>query len=148
VREVPPVVDEVIVVDNGSRDRTVMEAWEVGVTVVSEPRRGYGYACFIGIAAAAGVDVIVFLDGDRSDYPTQLVNVVRRFRRAGGPRDRLAGRGRREAGAHPWYAVAGTRACVALINRLTGSRATDLKPFRAITADALLHLDMRDRTYK
>ncbi|HSD28601.1 MAG TPA: glycosyltransferase family 2 protein, partial [Vicinamibacteria bacterium] len=148
VREVPPVVDEVIVVDNGSRDRTATEAREAGATVVSEPRRGYGCACLAGIAAAAGADVIVFLDGDRSDYPTQLVDVVRPI--LDGQADLVIGsrsRGRREAGAHPWHAVAGTRACVALMNLLTGSRATDLGPFRAITADALRRLDMRDRTY-
>jgi len=56
-------------------------------------------------------------------------------------------RGRREAGAHPWHAVLGTRACVGLMNLLAGSRATDLGPFRAITADALRRLDMRDRNY-
>jgi hypothetical protein len=148
VREVPPVVDEVIVVDNGSRDRTAAAAREAGATVVSEPRRGYGHACLAGIAAAAGADVIVFLDGDRSDYPAQLVDVVRPI--LDGQADLVIGSrslGRREAGAHPWHAVAGTRACVALMNRLTGSRATDLGPFRAITADALRRLDMRDRTY-
>jgi hypothetical protein len=148
VREVPPVVDEVIVVDNGSRDRTAAAAREAGATVVSEPRRGYGHACLAGIAAAAGADVIVFLDGDRSDYPAQLVDVVRPI--LDGEADLVIGsrsRGRREAGAHPWHAVAGTRACVWLMNRLTGSRATDLGPFRAITADALRRLDMRDRTY-
>jgi Glycosyl transferase family 2/Glycosyltransferase family 87 len=148
VREVPPVVDEVVVVDNGSRDRTAAAAREAGATVVSEPRRGYGHACLAGIAAAAGADVIVFLDGDRSDYPAQLVDVVRPI--LDGQADLVIGSrslGRREAGAHPWHAVAGTRACVALMNRLTGSRATDLGPFRAITADALRRLDMRDRTY-
>ena len=148
VREVPPLVDEVIVVDNGSRDRTAAAAREAGATVVSEPRRGYGNACLAGIAAAAGADVIVFLDGDRSDYPGQLVDVVRPI--LDGHADLVIGSrslGRSEAGAHPWHAVAGTRACVWLMNLLTGSRATDLGPFRAITADALRRLDMRDRTY-
>jgi hypothetical protein len=148
VREVPAVVDEVIVVDNGSRDGTAAAAREAGATVVSEPRRGYGNACRAGIAAAGGADVIVFLDGDRSDYPAQLVDVVRPILDGGA--DLVIGSrtlGRREAGAHPWHAVLGTRACVALMNVLTGSRATDLGPFRAITADALRRLDMRDRNY-
>jgi hypothetical protein len=148
VREVPAVVDEVIVVDNGSRDGTAAAAREAGATVVSEPRRGYGNACRAGIAAAGGADVIVFLDGDRSDYPAQLVDVVRPI--LDGRADLVIGSrtlGRREAGAHPRHAVLGTRACVALMNVLAGSRATDLGPFRAITADALRRLDVRDRSY-
>jgi hypothetical protein len=148
VREVPPLVDEVIVVDNGSRDRTAAAAREAGATVVSEPRRGYGNACLAGIASGAGADVIVFLDADRSDYPAQLAEVVRPILE--GRADLVIGSrtlGRSEAGSHPWHAVLGTRACVGLMNLLAGSRATDLGPFRAITADALRRLDMRDRTY-
>ena len=76
VREIPPVVHEVIVVDNGSRDRTAEAARAAGARVVSEPRRGYGHACLAGIAAAGEADVFVFLDGDHSDYPAQLVDVV------------------------------------------------------------------------
>jgi hypothetical protein len=148
VREVPPVVDEVIVVDNGSRDRTAEAARAAGATVVSEPRRGYGHACRAGIAAARGADVVVFVDGDRSDYPAQLVEVARPILE--GRADLVIGsrsRGRRASGAQPWHAVLGTRACVGLMNLLTGSRATDLGPFRAITSEALRRLDMRDRTY-
>ena len=148
VREIPPVVREVIVVDNGSRDRTAEAARAAGATVVSEPRRGYGHACLAGIAAAGDADVFVFLDGDHSDYPAQLVDVVAPILE--GRADLVIGsrsRGRREAGAHPWHAVLGTRACVGLMNRLAGSRATDLGPFRAITAEALQRLDMRDRNY-
>lgn len=148
LREIPPVVSEVIVVDNGSRDRTAEAARAAGARVVSEPRRGYGHACLAGIAAAGDADVIVFLDGDHSDYPAQLTEVVAPILE--GRADLVIGsrnRGRRETGAHPWHAVLGTRACVGLMNVLTGSRATDLGPFRAITAEALRRLDMRDRNY-
>jgi hypothetical protein len=148
VREIPPLVHQVIVVDNGSRDRTPDAAREAGARVVSEPRRGYGNACLAGIAAAGEADVFVFLDGDHSDYPAQLVDVVAPILE--GRADLVIGsrqRGRREAGAHPWHAVVGTRACVGLMNLLAGSRATDLGPFRAITAEALRRLDMRDRNY-
>ena len=148
VREIPPIVHEVIVVDNGSRDRTPEAARAAGARVVSEPRRGYGHACLAGIAAAGDADVFVFLDGDHSDYPAQLVDVVAPILE--GRADLVIGsrsRGRREAGAHPWHAVLGTRACVGLMNLLAGSRATDLGPFRAITAEALQRLDMRDRNY-
>jgi hypothetical protein len=148
IGEIPPVVHDVIVVDNGSRDRTAATARAAGARVVSEPRRGYGHACLAGIAAAEGADVIVFLDGDHSDYPAQLVEVVAPI--LGGRADLVIGsrtRGRREPGAHPWHAVLGTRACVGLMNLLVGSKTTDLGPFRAITAEALRRLDMRDRNY-
>jgi hypothetical protein len=148
IREIPPVVHDVIVVDNGSRDRTAEAARAAGARVVSEPRPGYGHACLAGIAAAAGADVLVFLDGDHSDYPAQLVDVVAPI--LGGRADLVIGsrnRGQREPGAHPWHAVLGTRALVGLMNLLTGAKATDLGPFRAITAEALRRLDMRDGTY-
>ena len=148
VRSIPPAVHEVIVVDNGSRDRTAEVARAAGATVVAEPRRGYGQACLTGIAAARDADVIVFLDGDRSDEPGQLTDVVAPILE--GRADLVIGsrsRGRRAPGAQPWHAVLGTRLCVALMNLLTGARATDLGPFRAISAAALRRLDMRDRNY-
>jgi len=145
VAEIPPVVGEVIVVDNGSRDRTAEVARAAGARVVHEARRGYGSACLAGIAAAHAPDVIVFLDGDHSDYPAQLVEVVAPILE--GRADLVIGSrslGRREPGAHPWHSVLGTRLCVAYMNLVVGSRATDLGPFRAITASALRRLDMRD----
>jgi len=145
VAEIPPVVTEVIVVDNGSRDRTPEVARAAGARVVHEPRRGYGRACLAGIAAATDPDVVVFLDGDRSDYPAQLVDVVAPILE--GRADLVIGSrrlGRREPGAHPWHSVLGTRLCVAYMNLVVGSRATDLGPFRAITTAALRQLDMRD----
>lgn len=148
VSEVPSLVHEVIVVDNGSRDRTAQVAREAGARVVSEPRRGYGQACLTGIAAADHPDVIVFLDGDRSDYPAQLTDVVAPILE--GRADMVIGSrnlGRREAGAHPWHAVLGTKLCVGFMNLTAGSRATDLGPFRAITSEALRKLDMRDTNY-
>jgi glycosyltransferase involved in cell wall biosynthesis len=143
--EIPPVVTEVIVVDNGSRDTTAEVARAAGARVVCEPRRGYGSACLAGIAAARDPDVVVFLDGDRSDYPAQLVDVVAPILE--GRADLVIGSrrlGRREPGAHPWHSVLGTRLCVAYMNLVVGSRATDLGPFRAITAVALRRLEMRD----
>jgi len=145
VAEIPPVVAEVIVVDNGSKDRTAEVARAAGARVIHEPRRGYGSACRAGIAAAHAPDVIVFLDGDHSDYPAQLVDVVAPILE--GRADLVIGSrtlGRREPGAHPWHSVLGTRLCVAYMNLVVGSRATDLGPFRAITASALHRLGMRD----
>jgi glycosyltransferase involved in cell wall biosynthesis len=146
--EVPPVVSEVIVVDNGSRDRTAEAARAAGGRVIVEPRRGYGQACLAGIAAAGEADVLVFLDGDHSDHPAQLVDLLAPIR--AGQADLVIGSrrlGRRARGAHPAHAVFGTRICVLLMNLLIGTRATDLGPFRAITAPALRRLEMRDRNF-
>jgi glycosyltransferase involved in cell wall biosynthesis len=146
--EVPKVAAEVIVVDNGSRDRTAAVARAVGARVVPEPRRGYGQACLTGIAAAEGADVIAFLDGDYSDYPSQLLDVLAPI--VAGEADLVIGSrnlGRRAPGAHPRHAVLGTRLCVGLMNLLFGTRATDLGPFRAIRREALERLDMRDRNF-
>jgi len=148
VGAIPPVVHEVIVVDNGSRDHTADVARAAGATVVAEPRRGYGQACQTGIAAAGGADVVVFLDGDGSDEPGQLTEIVAPILE--GRADLVIGSrslGRRAPGAQPWHAVLGTRLCVGLMNLLTGARATDLGPFRAVSAEALRRLEMRDRDY-
>ena len=148
IAEIPTVVHEVIVVDNGSRDRTAEVARAAGARVVREPRRGYGRACLAGIAAADRPDVLVFLDGDHSDYPAQMVDVLAPILE--GRADMVIGSrslGRREDGAHPWHAVLGTKACVTFMNLTSGSRATDLGPFRAITAPALARLEMSDPDY-
>lgn len=148
VREIPAVVAEVIVVDNGSSDRTAEVAWAAGARVVAEPRRGYGQACLTGIDAARDADVVAFLDGDHSDYPAQLVDVLRPI--LAGEADLVIGSrqlGRQAPGAHPLHAVLGTRVCVGLMNLLIGTRATDLGPFRAITGSALRCLGMKDRDF-
>ena len=148
VSEVPPVVEQVIVVDNGSRDDTAARARAAGARVIREPRRGYGQACLAGIAAAPEADVYAFLDGDHSDYPEQLPALLAPI--LAGEADLVVGSrrlGRLAPGAHPWHAVLGTRLCVALMNRLIGTEATDLGPFRAITAPALRQLDMRERSF-
>jgi glycosyltransferase involved in cell wall biosynthesis len=146
--ELPPLALEVIVVDNGSSDRTGEIAQAAGARVVREPRKGYGQACLAGIAAAPGADVLAFLDGDHSDYPAQLVDVLSPI--LAGQADLVIGSrrlGRRAPGAHPWHAVLGTRVCVGLMNLFIGTRATDLGPFRAITSAALGRLGMRDRSF-
>ena len=134
--------------DNGSRDGTAARARAAGARVVGEPRRGYGRACRAGIVAAPDADVYAFLDGDHSDYPDQLPDVLAPI--LGGEADLVIGsrrRGRRLSAAHPPHAVLGTRLCVALMNLLHGTQATDLGPFRAITAEALRRLDLRDRDF-
>jgi len=148
VAALPVPAADVIVVDNGSRDRTAERAREAGAQVVSEPRRGYGQACLTGIAAAGEVDVIAFVDGDLSDHPEQLTRILAPIE--AGEADLVIGSralGHRAPGAHPWHAVLGTRLCVALMNAVAGTRATDLGPFRAITRPALERLGMQDRDY-
>lgn len=148
VRGASASVSRTIVVDNGSRDATPAVARDAGAEVVVEPRRGYGQACLSGLAAAREAEVIVFLDGDWSDDPRQIPDVLAPILE--GRADLVIGSralGRSASGSHPWHAVAGTRFCVALMNLLVGTRATDLGPFRAITAGALARLGMADRNY-
>lgn len=142
------LVHEVIVVDNGSRDRTGERAAGAGARVVFEPRRGYGRACLSGVEAAAGADVLVFLDGDGSDVPEDLPRVLAPLRR--GEADLVLGSralGRREAGALAAHQVWGNRAVLALLRLLHGVRLTDFGPFRAIRAEALAQLGMAHPTY-
>jgi len=146
--EIPKVASRVVVVDNGSRDRTAEIARAAGAEVVSEPRRGYGQACLTGISAVEGAEVLAFLDADHSDYPGQLSEILAPI--LAGEADMVVGSrnlGRRAPGAHPWHAVLGTKLCVWLMNRLVGTRATDLGPFRAITRQGLERLEMRDRDF-
>lgn len=149
VRAVPAeLVDAVIVVDNGSTDDTVEQASSAGARVIFEPRPGYGFACLAGAKAAAEADVIVFLDGDRSDDPAQLEAVV-------GPlldnrADLVIGsriKGTLEKGAMPLHGRLGNRCIVFLLRLLYGVNITDIGSFRAIKAQALSGLDMQQMTY-
>lgn len=144
-----PLVGGVIVVDNGSRDRTAEVAREGGATVVHEPRRGYGNACLAGMAEAGrrGAGIIVILDGDHSDYPDDLPLLVNPVLDGEadmvlGDRTRLA-----EAGALRRHQELGNRLATFLIARVTGHRYRDMGPFRAIRAEALDSLQMRDPNY-
>jgi glycosyltransferase involved in cell wall biosynthesis len=146
VRAIPPAgVQEIIVADNGSTDTTAAAARAAGARVIHEPRRGYGYACLAGIAAAAAPDIIVFLDGDYSDVPDEMPALVQPI--LNGQADfvlgsRIAGPdGRRVL---PRHACLGNMLVTRVIQLLFGFRYTDLGPFRAIRSDALRRLDMRD----
>ncbi len=140
----------VIVVDNGSTDRTTAVAEEGGAVVVREPRRGYGAACLRGMAEAArfSPDVIVFLDGDFSDYPEEMADLVRPIAEDGC--DLVIGSrmlGRRAPGSMPAQAVIGNVLVPRIIRWLYGHRYTDLGPFRAIRYDRLLELEMADQNF-
>jgi glycosyltransferase involved in cell wall biosynthesis len=144
------LVAEVVVVDNGSTDRTAEVARTLGATVLSEPRRGYGAACLKGLAHLAHdpPEVVVFLDGDGSDRPEELAALLRPITREGA--DLVIGsrlRGRREPGAMLPHSYWGNVFCCAVINRLHGTRFTDLGPLRAVTWAGLEALRMADRDY-
>jgi glycosyltransferase involved in cell wall biosynthesis len=142
-------VDVVIVVDNGSTDDTAQRASDAGALVVCEPHRGYGRACAAGVAALpAETDIVCFLDGDGSDVPAFVRNVVMPI--AAGTADFVMGsrvRGRREPGSMtPQQIVAGWLAGL-LLRLLYGVRFTDMSPFRALRPEHLRALGMREATY-
>ena len=150
VRAVPgDRVNEIIVVDNGSTDDTAAQAASAGARVITEDRPGYGYACLAGAKAAAEADVIVFLDGDRSDDPAELEAVVEPVldNRA----DLVIGsriHGLLEKGAMPLHGRLGNRLVVFLLQRLYGVNITDIGSFRAIRARRLSDLGMVEMVVK
>jgi glycosyltransferase involved in cell wall biosynthesis len=149
VRAVPrDVIDDIIVVDGGSRDDTVAAARGAGARVIVEPRAGYGAACLVGVAAAADCAVIAFIDGDGSDDPADLRRIV-------GPiladeQDFVIGSradAARAAGSMGAHQLLAGRLAGLAIRALYGVRYTDMGPLRAIRRDALEKLGMRETTY-
>ncbi len=143
------IVQEIIVVDNGSTDSTAAIAEQNGARIVNEPKKGYGAACLAGIAALAETtpDIVVFLDGDYSDYPTDMSRLLQPIfegratfvigaRKAGNAREALL----------PQARFGNWLACL-LIHHFFGVRYTDLGPFRAIRYIHLLALNMQDKTF-
>ena len=142
-------VQEIIVVDNGCTDNTAAIAAQCGARVVTEPRRGYGYACLAGIAAleTSAPDIVVFLDGDYSDYPTDMPRLLHPILENGtalviGTRTQ----GDAKEALLPQARFGNWLACF-LIHRFFGVRYTDLGPFRAIRYPELLALNMQDKTF-
>jgi glycosyltransferase involved in cell wall biosynthesis len=142
------VVDDIIVVDSSSTDRTVDRARAAGAHVVSLDERGYGRACQAGAEAAQGCVVVVFLDGDGSDCPELIPRLVapiieNRYDFTIGSRTR----GAREPGSMTPHQILAGRIIGAALRLLYGVGYTDMCPFRAIRRDALLRLGMREATY-
>ena len=141
-------VHEIIVVDNGSTDHTARNASSAGARVIRELRPGYGAACLAGARAAGEADVIVFLDGDRSDDPDQLAVIA-------GPvlenrADLVIGSritGVLDKGAMPLHGRLGNRVIVYLLQILYGAHISDIGSFRAIKARTLHDLNMEQMTY-
>jgi glycosyltransferase involved in cell wall biosynthesis len=141
-------VTEVIVVDSNSSDGTPEIAASMGARVVQEPRRGYGRACLTGLAATDSPDIVVFLDGDYSDRPSELPILLEPIIQ--GDADITLGsrlRQQRIRAALPWHQVFGNRLAAGLIRVLYGLAITDLGPFRAGRADVLRALALEEATY-
>lgn len=152
--EVPwSVVEEVVVADNGSTDRTAEVSRAAGAVVVAEPARGYGAACLRGLSYLAQrscgpPDIVVFLDADHSDHPEEmpcLLELMLAHQLDLVIGSRLAGF--REDGAMPPQSVWGNRLACWLMRRLFRARYTDLGPFRAVRWTALMQLGMSDRNF-
>jgi len=152
IQDIPPIVDEIIVVNNTSTDYTHNVAKTAGATVVNEPKRGYGYACLRGMSYISlqetKPDIVVFLDGDYSDYPQQLTQLITPIIEKDidlviGARVRTL----REKGAMTYPQKFGNWLATSLMTLFFGARFTDLGPFRAIKYSKLLALNMEDKTY-
>lgn len=152
IRDIPATVTEVIVVSNNSTDSTEQQAQAAGATVLQEQRKGYGYACLKGMYYIASneplPDIVVFLDGDYSDYPQELTKLVAPILEddidfvVGARVPEL-----REAGSMAGPQIFGNWLATTLMKVFFRSRFTDLGPFRAIKYDKLLALNMEDKTY-
>ena len=139
------ILHEVIVVDNGSTDRTADVAARGGARVIIEPRRGYGSACWAGVSALdPTTEVAVFLDGDGSQHPEELPRVLAPI--LAGEADLVLGV-RQLSEGHPAHAALGTRLVAAFISWRYDRRISDIGPFRAIRVELLHRLGMRDRAF-
>lgn len=153
IQEIPkPLVDEIVVCDNASTDQTYEVAKNSGATVLQEHRMGYGYACLKGIAyfqqKSHPPEIIVFLDGDYSDYPAQIHDLLNELNHK--QLDLVIGSrtlGHKEKGSMTPQQVFGNALATWLMNLFYGVKFTDLGPFRAITWKALMELKMADKTY-
>jgi glycosyltransferase involved in cell wall biosynthesis len=152
INDIPNIVDEVIVVSNNSKDNTEINARNAGATVLKESQKGYGYACLKGMEYISKQDIkpeiIVFLDGDYSDYPEELLKIIEPIQNEsidfviGARVKRL-----REKGSMTPQQVFGNWLATFLMKIIFEAKYTDLGPFRAIKYNKLLALNMKDKTY-
>lgn len=152
VKDIPAVVSEIIVVNNNSNDNTLQVAKDAGATVLNEPQPGYGNACLKGMEYLAKrpikPDIVVFLDGDYSDYPEELITIVSPIIEKdidfviGARKKRL-----REPGSMTPQQIFGNWLATSLMRILYGARYSDLGPFRAIKYKKLIELEMEDKNY-
>lgn len=150
VADIPSFADEIIVVDNGSTDMTAKAARDAGATVLTENEKGYGAACLkaIDYIKDKNYDIVVFLDGDYSDFPEEMNLVVEPIINEN--YDLVIGSrmiGKMEKGTMLPQAIFGNWLASFLIKLFWGYKFTDLGPFRAIKYSSFLKLNMADRNY-
>lgn len=152
IKDIPDIVDEIIVVSNNSTDDTEANAKNAGATVLVEKRKGYGYACLKGMDYISEQikkpDIVVFLDGDYSDYPEELTKIVKPIIEK--DIDFVIGarvKELREVGSMTVPQIFGNWLATLLMKLFFRSTFTDLGPFRAIKYDKLIALQMEDKTY-
>ncbi len=152
INDIPDIVDEIIVVSNNSTDNTEKNAKNAGATVLKEIKKGYGFACLKGLDYIAKLKdkpaIIVFIDGDYSDYPEQLTEIIAPI--INNDIDFVIGsrvKRLREEGSMTPQQVFGNWLATFLMKLFFGAKFTDLGPFRAIKYDKLLALNMEDKTY-
>ncbi|MDP5157951.1 MAG: glycosyltransferase family 2 protein [Flaviramulus sp.] len=152
INDIPKIVDEVIVVNNNSTDDTEINAKRAGATVLAEMNKGYGYACLKGMQHIANQnikpDIIVFLDGDFSDYPEELSKIINPI--IEDDIDFVIGsrvKKLREKGSMTLPQIFGNWLATNLMNLFFNAKFSDLGPFRAIKYNKLLALKMQDKTY-
>lgn len=152
IADIPQGVCEVVVSNNNSTDQTKNRAEEAGATVVDQPVPGYGNACLKGIEYIKNQErqpeIVAFIDGDYSDYPEQLTEVIEPILKD--QADMVIGSralGKRASGSMTFPQVFGNWLATTLMRWIYGAHFTDLGPFRAIRWDSLMALDMQDKTY-
>lgn len=152
IAEIPNIVSEIIVVNNNSTDNTSEIAKNAGATVLFQPKAGYGNACLKGMEYISEEDIkpeiIVFLDGDYSDYPSELTKIVAPILEC--DIDFVVGarvKALREAGSMTFPQRFGNALATKLMKIFFNSKFTDLGPFRAIKYEKLRALNMEDKTY-
>ena len=152
IAEIPKIVEEIIVISNNSTDKTIDVAQKAGATVLSDNQKGYGYACLKGMDFISKLDIkpdiVVFLDGDYSDYPEELSKLIqpildKKVKFVIGARNKNL----REAGSMTPQQIFGNWLATFLMKWFFKSNFTDLGPFRAIDYNTLISLNMEDKTY-
>ena len=152
IKGIPSLVRNVVVANNNSTDSTGKVAEAAGANVVFEPQKGYGKACLTAMdwikKQQIQPDIVVFLDGDYSDYPEELLDLIQPI--LDGKADMVIGSralGEREPGSMTFPQVFGNWLATTMMKYMQGARFSDLGPFRAIVWSRLLDLNMIDQNF-